>query len=106
MAVRDQKANLWLLDEFRKIRGAGETAALAFQDEKGRAVVEVSIARCGKIVAADVSWLESLSNKLMEKVIGLPILPVNDLIECLLQVALKGTEKTTLENEDLRLAKI
>lgn len=106
MTERNPDAKLWLMEEYRKVRGAGESAALAFEEKRGRDVVQVAIARCGIITASDVSWPEWLKHSVMQMVIGLPTVPVADLNHTLLRVALEGTKKTMLENEDLRTGRV
>lgn len=90
LAERGSNAKLWIMDEYRKMRGAGESAALAFEADRGRDTVQVAIARCGKIIPPDISWMEWIKNSLMQLIVGLSILPVDDLNKSLLKIALEG----------------
>ena len=90
------------MDEYRKARGGGEVAALEFQKQKGRSVIQVSIVGLGRIIP-DGSWLQRMTDFIVQYFqVGLLLLPVKDLNKTLLRLALYGTEKTKLSNEDMR----
>lgn len=92
------------MDEYRKIRGAGERAALAFEQEKGRAAVEVSIARLGKVTSD--GWPQWLASIVLRNLVRAPMISITEVVRSFLKVALHGTDKTMLSNEDLRLGKV
>lgn len=101
MTERDPAAELHFLSDFRKARGAGEVAILDLEKEVGRNRLQVNIAKCGGIIPNEPSRKKTISPSVFGGAAAPQTVPVSNLLETLFAVAVKGSEKSDLSNDDL-----
>ncbi|KAF4632166.1 hypothetical protein G7Y89_g5970 [Cudoniella acicularis] len=95
LAVRDQKRNIWLYPEARKVGGEAESNLLDFAKENEKNF-EAYIARPAGVRAKDGMNLDFILGKNYN-------IKVDELVASLIDVATKGSERRTWENKDLVL---
>ncbi|KAI1214497.1 uncharacterized protein F4807DRAFT_408331 [Annulohypoxylon truncatum] len=100
-SVRDPAERPWVLGDYCVMRGEVESKVLTYaQDSKG--TVDVCVAKPGLIDAPGKSGLlMNLVKTVGRALIGLPKVDVSEISATLLDQAVNGFEKDTLQNEDL-----
>lgn len=98
LTERDQDKSLWVMSDYRHMRGEVENAVLDFgSNSSGK--LQVQVTKPGMIESATQSY--PLFKPVLEYTIGLQAVHVKDLAAAEIEQAVNGLEKDVLENEDL-----
>ncbi|KAI2462718.1 hypothetical protein F4781DRAFT_438240 [Annulohypoxylon bovei var. microspora] len=100
-SVRDPAEKPWVLGDYCVMRGGVESKVLAYAKES-KGTVEVCVAKPGMIDAPGKSGMLMNAVKTVGRaIIGLPKVDVSEISATLLDQAVNGFGKETLQNEDL-----
>ncbi|PQE33672.1 hypothetical protein CJF32_00010841 [Rutstroemia sp. NJR-2017a WRK4] len=98
---RDQTKKPWVLGDYRLMRGEAENRVLAFA-QASNGSVEASVAKPGLILAPGRQGpVTQVLSTIGRAIIGLPKVDVSEISATLLDQAINGFTKETLENADL-----